>query len=178
MKKSVPYVVAALLAAPLAATEANLNLKPNWEYVADTVMGGVSTGQIGAIQTEDGTATRLTGQVSLDNNGGFVQMAFDLQPDGSTFDASTYTGIEITLRGNNEAYDLRLRTDELRRPWHSFRTEIIAKPEWQTLRFPFTEFTPHRTEIAFDPAHLRRFGILAIGRVFDADVTVSHIALY
>ncbi len=155
-----------------------MELTPKWEYVADTVMGGVSTGQI-AHETVDGRkATRLTGAVSLDNNGGFVQMAFDLKADGSTFDASPFTGIEFEVRGNDESYDLRLRTDQLRRPWHSFRTEIFATPEWQTLRIPFTAFEPHRTDVTFDPARLRRIGILAIGRVFDADVAVAGIRFY
>jgi hypothetical protein len=164
--------------APATAQEAHLDLNPTWEYVADTVMGGVSTGRIQTI-TEDGReAVQLTGTVSLDNNGGFVQMAFDLMPDGGIFDASNYSGVVVTLRGNDEAYDLRLRTDELTRPWHSFRTEVTATSDWQTLRIPFSAFVPHRTEITLDPARLRRFGVLAIGRVFEADIAVAHVGLY
>lgn len=151
-----------------------MQLNPTWEFVADTVMGGVSVGEI----SRDGTATRLTGAVSLDSNGGFVQMAFDIQPGGSSFDASRFTGIEIEVRGKGEVYDLRLRTDELSRPWHSFRTQFTATPEWQTLRIPFATFAPHRTEVTFDPARLRRIGVLAIGRVFDADVSVGTIGFY
>jgi len=159
-----------------------MHLNPDWEYVADTVMGGVSTGQITVVK-DDRLATRLTGDVSLENNGGFVQMAFDLNPDGSIFDASGFEGIEIDVRGrvaegNAETYDLRLRTDELARPWHSFRTTFTATSEWQTLRIPFTNFEPHRTDIAFDPARLRRVGVLAIGRAFQADVRVARVAFY
>ena len=151
-----------------------MNLSPEWEYVADRVMGGVSTGQI---SQQDG-ATRLTGTVSLDNNGGFIQMAFDLVEGGGSFDASAWTGIEVDLRGNDETYELRLRTDQLTRPWHSFRAEFTASTKTTTLRLPFTSFEPHRTDVIFDPARLRRIGILAIGRVFDADVSVSAIRLY
>lgn len=151
-----------------------MQLDPTWEFVADAVMGGVSRGEI----SRKGTATRLTGTVSLQNNGGFVQMAFDTTPDGSSINASRFTGIELEVRGNGEVYDLRLRTDELRRPWHSFRTAFTATSEWQTLRFPFTDFEPHRTDVSFDPARLRRIGVLAIGRVFEADVTVARVSLY
>lgn len=160
------------------AQEPAVQLNPNWEYVADTVMGGVSTGQIQTKTIDDRSATQLTGLVSLDNGGGFVQMAFDLSPDGQTIDASNYSGIKITLKGNNEPYDLRLRTDQLRRPWHSFRTEIIAPPQWQTIEIPFESFTPHRTDLTLDTSRLRRFGILAIGRVFEAEVAVSAVSFY
>ncbi|KIN61182.1 Complex I intermediate-associated protein 30 [Sulfitobacter noctilucae] len=155
-----------------------MNLSPVWEYVADTVMGGVSTGQIEPIAMDGMIATRLTGDVSLDNDGGFVQMAFDLRPDGAALDASAFTGIEITVRGNDEPYDLRLRTDQLERPWQSFRTDFQATPEWQTLRIPFASVTPHRTDVLFDPARLRRIGVLAIGREFHADITVAQIGFY
>jgi hypothetical protein len=155
-----------------------MELNPDWECVTDTVMGGVSTGRIETIVIDGRTATRLTGEVSLDNNGGFVQMAFDVTPDSATLDASAFTGIEINVYGNTEAYDLRLRTDQLEKPWHSYRADFMAKPDWQSLRIAFTDVTPHRTDIAFDPARLRRIGILAIGREFQADVAVSQIRLY
>lgn len=151
-----------------------MQLLPGWEFVSDTVMGGVSTGRI----EQRVSGTRLTGTVSLDNNGGFVQMAFDLAPDGGVLDASGFAGIELTLRGNDEIYDLRLRTDALSRPWQSFRTEVKATPEWQTLRLPFAAFEPHRTDAAFDPARLHRIGVLAIGRVFEANVTIDTIGFY
>ena len=178
MKQLYAALAALLFADPAIAQEAALDLNPQWEYVADTVMGGVSSGQIESLEIDGNQATRLTGQVSLDNNGGFVQMAFDFMPDATTFNASAYAGIQITLRGNNEAYDLRLRTDELTRPWHSFRTEVTATNDWQTLRVPFDAFVPHRTDVTLDTARLRRFGVLAIGRVFEADVAVSEIGFY
>jgi hypothetical protein len=46
------------------------------------------------------------------------------------------------------------------------------------LRLPFTAFEAHRTEASFDPSHLRRMGVLAIGREFHADVSVAAIRLY
>ena len=44
--------------------------KGNWAYLADTVMGGVSQGRA---EFSNG-ALRLTGQVSTENNGGFIQV--------------------------------------------------------------------------------------------------------
>nr|WP_299046785.1 CIA30 family protein [uncultured Tateyamaria sp.] len=154
----------------------DFELTPEWEYVADTVMGGVSRGQAREVALAGRAATRLTGTVSLDNNGGFVQIAFDLA-GGEPFDASGYTGIALDVFGNGAEYDLRLRTDALTRPWQSFRTTFTAPAVWTTIDLPFTAFKPHRTEAVFDPAGLRRIGILAIGREMDADVAVAAVRL-
>ena len=120
----------------------------------------------------------LRGDVSLDNNGGFVQIAFDLCADVTRFDASHWDGIELEVWGNGECYDIRLRTDQLTRPWQSFRKEVKTIKEWQVLRLPFDAFVAHRTDAIFDPANLRRVGILAIGRVFRAELAVASFALY
>ncbi|WP_050928753.1 CIA30 family protein [Aestuariivita boseongensis] len=153
-----------------------MKLDLNWEFVADTVMGGVSTGHV--TWDDAHQVARLTGEVSLENDGGFVQMAADLSPERGLFDASGFDGIALELRGNGEVYDLRLRTDALSRPWQSFRTEVTAPETWACLHIPFDRFEPHRTDAAFDPARLRRVGILAIGRVFTADVSVRSFGFY
>ncbi len=155
-----------------------MELTTNWEYVADTVMGGVSTGAIYEEVIDDKAATVLRGKVSLDNNGGFIQMAFDLVPDGSAFDASAWTGIEIEVTGNGATYEMRLRTTALTRPWQSFRAEFSPTERWQTLRLPFEGFTAHRTDATFDPGDLRRIGILAIGQEFEAEIAVATLRLY
>ena len=156
----------------------SLELRPNWEFVADTVMGGVSAGQIANLEVSGLYATRLTGQVSLENNGGFVQMAFDISYGGSIFDASMYEGIEIDVFGNDEEYDIRLRTSELTRPWQSYRASFIARPEWCTKRLDFSEFVPHKTEIPFNSRRLKRIGVLGIGRNYNADISVFGVRFF
>ncbi|MFN3662384.1 CIA30 family protein [Yoonia sp.] len=151
-----------------------IEITADWEYIADRVMGGVSAGQMTQEMVQGRMATRLCGDVSLENNGGFVQIASDL-PD---IDASGWDGIMLDLCGNGESYDIRLRTDQLTRPWQSFRADFTARPDWQSLTFPFADFTPQKHDIPFDPAALRRVGILAIGRAFVADVAVAGLRLY
>ena len=46
------------------------------------------------------------------------------------------------------------------------------------MTFPFSSFAPHRTEIPLSVHLLRRLGIVAIGRVFSADVAIGGIRLY
>ena len=152
-------------------------LVPDWECVTDTVMGGVSRARLSDDVLAGRRATRLTGEVSLDNDGGFVQMAFDLAPDGGRFDASAWDGVALEVFGNAETYELRLRTTALDRPWQSFRATFEATETWRWVTLPFASFAPHRTDAAFDPSELRRMGVLAIGREFRADIAVASVRL-
>lgn len=93
-------------------------------------------------------------------------------------DPSEWAGIEVEILGNRERYEMRLRTTALTRPWQSFRTGFEAPAAWTTLRFPFSDFTPHRTEAVFDPSELRRIGLLAVGREMEADIAVAAIRLF
>ncbi|WP_299564123.1 CIA30 family protein [uncultured Sulfitobacter sp.] len=154
-----------------------MKLSPDWEYVSDTVMGGVSTGEVTHRPVAGRPAARLTGAVSLDNNGGFIQMAFDVA-DGQTVDASVWEGIEFEVRGNAATYEMRLRTDQLARPWQSFRAAFDAPTEWSVRRLPFDIFEPHRTDVRFDSARLRRIGVLAIGSEMEADIAICETRFY
>ena len=154
-----------------------MELTPSWEFVSDTVMGGNSSGQIETLQVDGKFATRLTGDVSLENNGGFVQMAFDIESDGKPFDASDWSAIEIDVFGHGEEYDFRLSTSDLARPWQSYRASFVAPHHWTTVRIPFGDFKAHKTDIPLDVKRIRRMGVLAIGRVFSADIAVSAVRL-
>nr|WP_261368190.1 CIA30 family protein [Pseudosulfitobacter koreense] len=150
-----------------------MELDPNWEYVADSVMGGVSRGQAGRAEVAGRRAMRLTGQVSTDNGGGFIQMAFDLAQD-----ARGFTGIELDICGNGACYDLRLRTTELTRAWQSFRTGFTAPSGWTTIKVPFDTLEAYRTDATFAASQLRRVGVVAVGREFSVDVAVSGVRLF
>ncbi len=149
----------------------------NWQFVADTVMGGVSIGRIERSEISGKKALRLTGRVSLENNGGFVQAALPLADLGKTLDAGAFEGIALTVRGNGEMYAVHLRTTDLNRPWQSYRATFLAMPQWQTIRLPFSDFQAYRTDAPLDLGKLRRLGLVAIGCAFDADLAVGRIAI-
>jgi hypothetical protein len=153
------------------------SLGTNWRLVSDTVMGGVSRGILVPTLIAGRSCLRLTGEVSLENNGGFVQASLDLDQGGG-FDASAYAGIELDVLGNGQQYNLHLRTADTRIVWQSYRASFIATPAWTTLRLPFSEFVPYRTSAALNLARLRRLGVVAIGREMQADVCIGKIALY
>ena len=149
-----------------------------WEMIADRVMGGVSRGAMARETVQGRAALRLRGSVSLENNGGFVQMALDLDPQGRAIDAGGWRGIEIEALGNGEQYNLHLRTADVLRPWQSYRQSFTTTPDWRTYQFSFAEFEPHRIDAPLDLRSLRRIGFVAIGREFDADLAISGIRFF
>ena len=149
-----------------------------WELLSDRVMGGVSAGRLSLEPVAGRMAIRLQGDVSLENNGGFIQMALDLDPMGGSVDCRGYEGLEIEVSGNGETYGLHLRTADLGRPWQSYRQAFSAPPDWETIRLPFAKFLPHRTDVAFAPGRIRRLGLVAIGRAFRADLALSAIRFF
>ncbi|CAK0779300.1 CIA30 family protein [Gammaproteobacteria bacterium] len=148
-----------------------------WQAITDTVMGGVSDGRLKPALIEGRPCLRLTGEISLLNNGGFVQASLDLDTAG-LLDARGYTGIEIEVFGNGETYNLHLRSADTRIVWQSYRVSFQAPPCWQTLRVQFTSFQPYRIDMPLDLSKLRRLGVVAIGREMRADVCIARLSLY
>ncbi len=147
----------------------------SWQLFTDQVMGGVSKGIMVRDAIAGRAAIRMRGDVSLENNGGFVQIALDLSPDGGVVDAVAWSGIELDVFGNGEEYGIHLRTDALTRPWQSYRQIFTASAEWLTVRLPFDNFVPYRTDILLDTHRLRRIGVVAIGRAFSCDLALGGL---
>lgn len=150
----------------------------DWRLFTDTVMGGVSRATMTRETVDGRAAIRLQGDVSLQNNGGFVQISLDFRPDGGSIDASAWRGIELDVFGNGEEYAVNLRTSDLNRPWQSYRQTFTADPRWKTVKLSFNDFAPSRTEIPLDARRLRRLGIIGVGRAFHADVSVGGVRFF
>ena len=56
----------------------NSNLGTKWRLVTDNVMGGLSSGKLTLDSFKDKNCIRMSGDVSIKNNGGFVQIALPL----------------------------------------------------------------------------------------------------
>ena len=147
----------------------------SWRMFTDKVMGGVSDGTMTRELVAGRQAIRMRGDVSLENNGGFVQISLDLNPDGMAVDAGSWQGLELDVFGNGETYAMHLRTTDLSLPWQSYRQRFRADPEWRTVELPFKDFVPHRTEIGLSTRRLKRLGVVAIGRPFVADISIGGL---
>ena len=76
-----------------------------WQINNDTVMGGVSQSQIKQNQQQE---LLFTGNVSLDNNGGFASTESRFKHQISAASALT-----IAVKGDGKVYQLRLKTPKL-----------------------------------------------------------------
>lgn len=158
-------------------TDVKSNLGSQWNLITDGVMGGLSQGQLLPVTFKGKKCLRLRGEVTTENNGGFVQMSLPLSDD-DPFDASSYSGIEFEIAGNNESYNIHLRTNNLWFPWQSYRSSFIAGSEWKTYRIPFSKLEKYKTFHSFSAEKLERIGIVAIGRNFEADLCLASINFY
>ena len=153
------------------------NLGNKWRLISDQVMGGVSDGSLSAHSYKDKSCLRMRGDVSTDNNGGFVQIVLDLDADKS-FDASANSGIELEVAGNNESYNLHVRTTDLWLPWQSYRSSFIATQDWQTIHIPFSSIEAYRTTKKFRKDKLKRISLVGIGRDFQAYLCIASVSFY
>ena len=153
-------------------------LGQQWRPVSDEVMGGISKVSLLSAVSDGERCLRLVGAVSLENNGGFIQASLDLAEPGEFLDASSHLGIQLCVQGNSEQYSVHLRTRDNQKPWESYRAHFVAGKEWSIVTMPFQDFVPHRTKMPLDAKCLRRVGIVAIGRPFQANVAVSNLMFY
>lgn len=153
------------------------SLGTEWRLVTDQVMGGESDGELTLDNYKTRKCLRLGGNVSTENNGGFIQMALPLS-DQDDFDATAYTGVELDVAGNNETYNIHIRTAGLWFPWQSYRFSFQATTDWQTLRFPFSDIKPYKTNRRFQQHKLVRIGLVGIGRAFKADLCLAAVKFY
>ena len=150
-----------------------------WQYTSDRVMGGVSDGQVTLEQDGETYYARLTGNVSTANNGGFIQFRSGVSFANSEKEGKNLQGVRLNVRGNGETYYIHIRTNESWSPSDYYATTFIASEEWQVIDLPFNKFKRRWSKnSALDPKKIRRFGIVAYGKDFIADVSVSTIEFY
>lgn len=104
----------------------------SWFAVNDTVMGGVSQGEV--IYESDSMV--FQGYVSTDSNGGFASVR---SPD-DVLDLSGYDDLYIRMKSEGQPFSLVLSHTDV---WYegSYRYDITgASDEWQTFVFPLENF--------------------------------------
>jgi len=155
-------------AGPLMADPA-ANL--DWRFISDRVMGGLSDGRA---VLDDG-ALHLSGKVSTQNNGGFIQARTAV----TGFDADT-KGVAVTVRGDGQTYYIHLRTSGTQRPWHFYQASFETTGRWQEVRLQWSDFAPSSNILAKIPAPVtvRSIALVAYGRDHAADVYLSDVGPY
>ena len=149
-----------------------------WQYISDQTMGGVSDGQ--AILDKDGDMifARLTGNVSTANNGGFIQIRTNFSFVDLINTNKDLKGVLLNTKGNGETYHIFIRTSEDRSYRDFYSATFTANENWEIVDLPFTKFKHRYSNKSLDGNDIRTFGIVAYGRDFFSDVSVSEIIFY
>jgi hypothetical protein len=105
-----------------------------WTIEDDGVMGGLSKGRFRISPEGHG---EFTGTVSLQNNGGFSSVQWNIDPT----DARNHSRFVIRLRGDGKRY--LLLTESTPRSRHYYQAEFQTTGDWQTIEIPFSSMTPH-----------------------------------
>jgi hypothetical protein len=167
-----------LLLSDFSGAQAYVLAGAGWRGFSDRVMGGVSDASFSKATVDGKSCMRLTGRVTRESNGGFIQMAMYFGSNDAELDGSAYKGIEMLLHGNNEDYNVHVRTAECGWYDESYRYTFFAKPEWQQLRIPWAEFKPNGVKVALNSSRVNRIAILGWMREFQADIALARISLY
>jgi hypothetical protein len=149
-----------------------------WQYISDQTMGGVSDGQ--AILDKDGDMifARLTGNVSTANNGGFIQIRTNFSFVDLINTNKDLKGVLLNTKGNGETYHIFIRTSEDRSYRDFYSATFTANDNWEIVDLPFTKFKLRYSNRSLDGNDIRTLGIVAYGRNFYSDVSVSEISFY
>ena len=91
-----------------------------------------------------------------------------------------YEGIRIKVRGNNENYQLHIRTRLTPAPWQYYSYQFFASDEWQTIDLPLDSFDKSNfyQPKSFNASNIRSIGVVAIGKEYDAQIDLARIELY
>lgn len=115
------------LAAPFTIEPEN-----SWNIINDSVMGGVSSSSV----SYDNKVATFSGELSLDNNGGFASTRARLTAKVP----AKATHVNIRVKGDGRQYQLRLRTSN---DWDAAaysRTFKTESGKWLTYQFSAAEF--------------------------------------
>ncbi len=155
-------------------------LGTRWEGFTDRVMGGKSTMSSG-IELVDGIPVMaMRGDVSLKNNGGFVQVRLMLDPEERAFDASRFAGLSLKVKGTGDSYYVFLRTTGNRLPWSFFMAGLPMTSEWSEAFLPWSAFEKgdFGTFFGFDPKKIVSMAVVAYKKEFKAIIYVAEVKFY
>ncbi len=147
-----------------------------WRSNHDRVMGGASTGAA----SWTGECMRFTGELSLENGGGFASFRSQLK---QPLDLSSSGGLRLRVRGDGRNWAVSLRTGQGRSD-HHWKAPFQTKEgtEWQVITVPFDAFAPAfhgryaRTARPLDSSNILNIGLqVADGQAGEYSLEVASI---
>ena len=158
----------------LQNTESENSLK-KWEFVSDKVMGGISEGKLEIFKDKKNYFLRLSGIVSTENNGGFIQIRSNFDVDEENFN-----GIRIKARGLPSEYFIHIRTSFLLLPWQYYSGKFVVSEVWEDHEILFEDFEKSNfyQPSLFSSSDIKSIGFVAFGKNFEPQLDILKAELF
>ena len=145
----------------------------NWSFFSDGVMGGLYEGKAIISKVNDINCYHMTGDVTTENNGGFIQIRRELK----NIDLSRAKSIRLYAKGNNEKYFIFLRTTGTILPWQYYSHEFTVNEEYNEFIMQIQDFKKSGSLLAkqINPKKITSIGIVAYGRDHYAELYVKEL---
>ncbi len=114
----------------------NFNTNSNlsqWTVLDDVVMGGRSSSKIYLNSEGHGV---FEGHVSLENNGGFSSVRYQMNP----ISVKGYSKCVIRLKGDGKNYQFRIKSKS--EDYYSYIAKFSTTGQWQTLEINMEDMSP------------------------------------
>ena len=109
-----------------------LKTENKWRIVNDGVMGGLSSSKVNV----DNDKIIFSGNVSLENNGGFASLRSPVKD----YDFSKFTGLEIRLKTDGKRYSVSMKETSYFNGYFYTSSFETKKDEWIVVQIPFNQF--------------------------------------
>lgn len=110
----------------------NTNIS-DWKIVDDVVMGGRSNGTFKIDSDGNGV---FSGDVSLENNGGFSSVQYQFEKINTTRDSK----VIIRLKGDGKEYQFRIKNN--RNTYYSYITNFKTSGDWENIIINLKDLYP------------------------------------
>ena len=127
-----------------------------WYTVDDNVMGGVSSSSVSLVEPSQ---LSFSGNMSLDNNGGFSSVRSDL----AATNLSDFDGVLLRVLGDGKTYRLRIRAEETGAGISYNATFKTTADNWELFYLPFADMVPTYRGFVMDVGQLDTTAIRSFG---------------
>jgi len=112
---------------------ADQEVRSQWGVTNDDVMGGVS---ISKISVSEENVLIFSGEVSLENNGGFASLRSPIDD----YNFSDFKGFLLKIKGDGKTYSLSFRQTKYCTGYNFTQKFQTEKDKWQIVKLPFKDF--------------------------------------
>ena len=154
----------------------NLNdVRAKWSAISDQVMGGISEVNFYEIEEDGKKFYRLEGDVSTENNGGFIQIRTNFDVNEENFN-----GIRIKARGLPSEYFIHIRTSFLLLPWQYYSGKFVVSEVWEDHEILFEDFEKSNfyQPSLFSSSDIKSIGFVAFGKNFEPQLDILKAELF